>query len=144
MKRFLHAGKGYAQNSLAHTLKLHITRYIGLPAFYRFGWLAYPSLVPKVTGIQFLVALFSSMLQHGSRLTRILLGFSSSPSRTLVEAHSKDCRSPLEGLSKPTRTTVEADSNNCRRSVEQVSKKLAKKPLKIQKSIYSALAGFFS
>lgn len=112
MKRFLSTGKGYAQKFLANTLKLHITRYIDIPAFYRFGWLAYPSWVPKVTGMKFLVALFSSMLQHGSRLTRFFLADSSSPSRSVAEAQSKDCR-----------RIVEAQSNNCRRSVEQVSKK---------------------
>lgn len=58
MKRFLHAGEDYAQNSLANRQKLHLTRDTNNPACLKFGWLAYPSWVPRVTGIQFLVALF--------------------------------------------------------------------------------------
>src|SRR5690554_1001186 len=120
MKRFLHGGEGYAQDFLANRLKLHLTRYTNNPTCQKFGRLAYPSWVPKVTGIQFLVALFSTMLQYATGLTRIFLTAPSSPSPSVVEAQSKDCRSPLEGLSKRSRTTVEADSNNCRRSVEQL------------------------
>lgn len=112
MKRYVHAGEGYS-----------LSRGSGSPAQPQMDKVFSLLLcAPKVTGIHFLVALFCSMLQHGSRIIRIFLADPSSPSRSVVEAASK----------------------NCRRSVEQTSKKLANNPLKIQKSICSALAGIFS
>lgn len=60
MKRFLSAGKGYVPNSLTYKLLSPFKRYIQTSSPNKFGWLAYPSWGPKVTGIQVLVALLKS------------------------------------------------------------------------------------